>query len=515
MKVLIAYPNMPLMLTPALSVGLFTSIIHSLDCKVELFETTSYTDTATEGWILKTKLGNGRSFHYKDLGVQPKPTKDMIPDFVRKVSEYKPDLILYSVVEDTYYDALMMMESIRHLNIMSVVGGVFAINAPEVCIENELINIVCRYEGEGVVHDIVKALRDNKDWREVPGIWYKDSGKIIKNPFQPLVNLNEIIPDYSLFHKDRFLRPIGGKIVRAVNLETYRGCPYSCTFCNSPMTRKIDKQYLRRKSNDQVRKEIDHYIKTLNPDYLFIIDDSFLARPRKEMFELLSLLKEYGLPWWCNTRLENVDEELLLAMKEAHCDRIQFGIESGDEEYRKNMLKRPITDSVYYEKAKILNESGIPYGLNIIIGMPDETKEHVFKTIELLRNIKGYDGLSVSVFIPYRGTELRDIAVAKGYVDEDWIACAQGLQSTDSVLKMPKPFLQKEEVIHLVPRIKYYAFFNKKYWDEIDSSDDLSKFENLYNEFFFQSPIAAPGSIKIQERMNNIWACEADHYVSY
>ena len=180
MKVLIAYPNLPLMLTPALSVGLFTSIIRSLECDVELFETTSYSDTGSEGFLFKSKLGSGRSFDYKDLGVHPKPTKDMIPDFVEKVERYKPDLILYSVVEDTYHDALMMMESIRHLNIMSIVGGVFAINAPEVCIENDLINIICRYEGESVVYGIVKALRDNTDWRDVPGIWYKENGKIVK-----------------------------------------------------------------------------------------------------------------------------------------------------------------------------------------------------------------------------------------------------------------------------------------------------------------------------------------------
>jgi radical SAM superfamily enzyme YgiQ (UPF0313 family) len=514
MKVLIVYPNLPLMLTPALSVGLFTSIIKSLDCDVELFETTSYSETGGEGFLFKSKLGSGRSFNYEDLGVYPKPTGNMIPDFVTKVESYKPDLILYSVVEDTYHDALAMMDSIYHLDVLSVVGGVFAINAPEVCIENPLIDIICRYEGESVVYGMVKALRDGEDWRKVDGIWYKKDGKVVKNPFQPLVNLNDIIPDYSLFHKDRFLRPIGGKIVRAIQLETYRGCPYSCTFCNSPMTRKMNKQYLRRKTNDQVRKELDYYLKEFNPDYWFIIDDSFLARPRREMFELLKVLEEYGIPWWCNTRLENVDEELLAAMKAAHCDRIQFGLESGDQEYRKTMLKRPITDEVYHEKAKILNESGIPYGLNIIVGMPDETKEHVFKTVDLVRKIKGYDGLSISVFIPYRGTELRDIAVAKGYVDKDWLS-HEGLQSIGSILNMPKQYLQKEDLDHLVPRLKHYCFFNKSYWEDIDKAEDLSYYENLYNKYFFKSKIAVGGKEKILERQSNIWSCEADEYVKF
>lgn len=514
MKVLIAYPNLSLMLTPALSVGLFTSIIKSLGCDVDLFETTSYSSTGEEGFLFKSKLGSGRSFNYQDLGVYPKRTQDMIPDFIKKVESYKPDLILYSVVEDTFHDALVMMESIKHLGIQSLVGGVFAINAPEVCIENDLIDIICRYEGESVVYGMVKALRDGSDWRSTAGIWYKENGKVTKNPFQPLVNLNDIIPDYSLFHKDRFLRPIGGRIVRAIQLETYRGCPYSCTFCNSPMTRKMDKRYLRRKTVEQIRLELDYYLKEFNPDYWFIIDDSFLARPRNEMLELLSVLEEYGIPWWCNTRLENVDEELLSAMKAAHCDRIQFGIESGDEEYRKTMLKRPISDKVYHEKAKILNKSSIPYGLNIIIGMPDETKEHVYKTVDLVRKIGGYDGLSISVFIPYRGTELRDVAVSKGYVSEDWLS-NEGLQTGDFILQMPEEYLQKSDLDHIIPRLKYYCFFNKEYWSDIDKSEDLSYYEKLYNRYFFQSETAVGGKDKIAERRNNQWACEADDYVKF
>lgn len=514
MKILIAYPNLPLMLTPPLAVGLFTSIIKSLECDVKLFETTSYSDSLNSGMIFKSKLGSGRSFDYKDLGVYPKSTDKMIPDYVTLVEEYEPDLILYSAVEDTYHDTLEMMESVAHLNIISVMGGVFPINAPDVCIKNDLVNIICRYEGESVVYGIVKALRDGDNWKDVPGIWYKENGNVIKNNFQPLVDLDDVLPDYSLFHKDRFLRPIGGKIVRAIQLETYRGCPYSCTFCNSPMTRKMDKNYLRRKSLDQVRKELDYYVQQFNPDYWFIIDDSFLARPRKEMLELLLLLKEYNIPWWCNTRLENVDEELLSAMKDAHCDRIQFGIESGDEEYRRTVLKRPITNKIYKEKSKVLNECGIPYGLNIIVGMPDETKEHVFKTVDLVREIKGYDGLSISVFIPYRGTELRDLAVSKGYISDDWLS-REGLQTPGAVLNMPDQYLQESDLKRLIPRLKYYCFFNKSHWKDIDKADDLSKYEELYNEHFFQSPVAVGGYTKISERLNNVWACESDEYIKF
>ena len=58
-------------------------------------------------------------------------------------------------------------------------------------------------------------------------------------------------------------------------------------------------------------------------------------------------------------------------MKQAHCDRIQFGVESGNEQYRMDVLKRRVKQEVYLNKADIINKSGIPYGLNAIIGMPN------------------------------------------------------------------------------------------------------------------------------------------------
>ena len=76
------------------------------------------------------------------------------------------------------------------------------------------------------------------------------------------------------------------------------------------MTRSLDKNFLRRKTMKQVEKELQYYVDNFNPDYWFIGDDSFLARPRHEIFEICEVLGKVKLPWWCNTRLENVDAEI-------------------------------------------------------------------------------------------------------------------------------------------------------------------------------------------------------------
>ena len=68
--------------------------------------------------------------------------------------------------------------------------------------------------------------------------------------------------------------------------------------CNSPTTRAMDKNYLRRKRVEQVEKELDYYMKNFDPEFWFIIADSFLARPKSEIFELCDLLKKYNKVNW-------------------------------------------------------------------------------------------------------------------------------------------------------------------------------------------------------------------------
>tara|TARA_B100000287_G_scaffold428306_1_gene479487 strand:- start:1995 stop:3548 length:1554 start_codon:yes stop_codon:yes gene_type:complete len=511
MKVLIVYPNLPMMITPATSVGIFTTILKQENCDVEMFETTLYSESENQGMLFKSKLGGGRSYELKQLGFSLKPTDVLIPDFKQKVINYKPDLLLFSTVEDTFKDTNLLLESVEHLNIPHIVGGVFPINAPDVCINSPNINVICRYEGELVLSEVVSLFKQNKNWKKAKGLWYKENNKIIKNTLQPLADINQIIPDYSLYSIERFNRPIGGKVRQTIQFETFRGCPYSCTFCNSPMTKQLDKNYLRRKSITQVEKELDKYMEQFDPGYWFIIDDSFLARPKKETYELCELFQKYKIPWWCNTRLENIDEDILIAMKNGYCDRIQFGIECGNEKYRKNVLLRNVSNNLYYQKAKILNKSGIPYGLNVIIGLPGETRKMVFETIELIRKIEGYDGIGVSIFIPYYGTKLREYAIKNGWLDKNWIS-GYGYLLGGSAIKMPKPYLQNDEIWDLTQKFKLYCYFDKKYWDDITDSNNLTDFENIYNSEFY-TKYAIDGDSHIKNRLKSIYACAASPQV--
>ena len=183
----------------------------------------------------------------------------MIPDFINKINEFSPDLLLFSVVEDTFKQAVLLLDAIEDLKINSLVGGVFITAAPKVAISYPSVKMIGVGEGEQIVKSVATNLRDNKSLDKIPGLWIKkENGTIIRNPPGSLIDVNIETPDFSLFDDSRFLRPMGGRVFKTLPLETFRGCPFQCAFCNSPMQVRFSKNnklgnFLRKKNVERIR----------------------------------------------------------------------------------------------------------------------------------------------------------------------------------------------------------------------------------------------------------------------
>ena len=516
MKVLMVYPNLPLMMTPALAVALFNTICKEEGAEFKLFETTEYSKEYENRHIALTKFGGNRGNQRGDTDddyFDIKPLERIIPDFIETVESYKPDLILMYAQEDVVGVSLDLLNSIKDKNIPHIVGGVYAMSVPEELIREPLVNIICRYEGETVVRQAIRAFKEKKAITGIDGIWWKDeNGEIHRNKPAKLVDITEVEPDYSCYQKGRWERPMGGRhFYRAIAMETYRGCPYQCTYCNSPVTRDIAKgldlgNFMRRKPAHIIEKELLNFFdKGLEPDLVIFIDDSFLARPAKEIYEFCDMWSKYKIPFWFNTRIENCKPDYLKALKEAGCYRMSFGIEAGNEEYRAKYLKRAVKNKVYHEHLKYINESNIPYSLNAIIGLPYETRELVLDTARLFHHAKGYDGITLAIWQPYRGTELRDIAVEAGFIKRDdkiKMAGFLNFDNSDTGIKMPKPYLQQDEMAKLAKTFSLYAYYPEEIWDLVRESETNEKlYDELmknYKQNFYFGEFHSGGADKIQ-----------------
>ncbi|MFQ5804413.1 MAG: B12-binding domain-containing radical SAM protein [Candidatus Methylomirabilales bacterium] len=470
-RVLLVYPNLVGMLVPPLSIAIFTRIFKKAGYTVRLFDSTPYVTADTSSPEKRVKYLQARKFSYdSDLGVTPR--FDLVEDFARTVEEFAPDLMVISCVEDTFLQAVKLVRTVRDRKIPAIFGGVFVTAAPEVAMSYEGVDMVGLQEGETTVLEVAERIRLRGPVDDVPGVWVKNSdGTIIKNPNGPLVDITQMIPDFSLFDKSRFNRPMGGRIFRTIPLETYRGCPYKCTFCNSPMQLKFAREkglgsFLRRKTMANLRSELLGLIELYEPEFFYIVDDSFLARSENEIVDFSRVYKEFRLPFWFNTRPENVTPRRLDLLREIGCYRISFGVEHGNEEYRRRVLLRRPSNEELLKKFEVIAESGIAFSVNNIIGFPDETREMVFETIEFNRQLRGYDTLTVSIFTPYHGTPLRDVAVAKGYLDKRVLTTHT---TSSSLLNMPA--LSSQQIDGLVRTFTLYVDLPKSMWPKIEVAE--------------------------------------------
>ena len=467
-----------------------------LGYKVDLFDSTHYLSKENSSPQNRVKFLQARNFDEKeDLRVNIKT--DLLGDFRKKTTDYKPDFIIFSIVEDAFLQSLELLRKIQDLEIPHLIGGIFPTAAPEFCMQFSLIRALGIGEGERTVVEAAEAVRQGRFFDGVRGVWYKDNrGVVRKNSPGPLVNIDLIHPDFSLFDEARFYRPMGGKIFKTIPVETYRGCPFNCTYCNSPMQKNFSKNhglgnFLRRKSLSSLRTELSELINKFKPEFFYFVDDSFLARPSKEICDFYGMYEEFSLPFWFNTRPENCTKENLKKMKESGCYRISFGIECGNEQYRVKILKRNVSNEQLIEKFKIIEESKIAFSVNLIIGFPGETRELIMDTVELVRSINGFDTLTVSMFTPYHGTVLRGVAVKNGWLEEKAITKHT---TSQSMLDMPKPYVSKEDLDGLMRVIPLYCYFPKSEWEAIrrverdgeEGKQILNRYAAIYKEKFLK-----------------------------
>jgi len=507
-KVLLVYPNLTMMLVPSLAIGIFTKLLKDKKYNVDLFDTTHYVAEENSSPQNRVKYMQAREFNdTDDLGVRVK--EDLTGDFRRKVEEYQPDLLIYSVVEDCYRQTLSLMNAIKDLDVPHIVGGVYPTAAPEMCMENELIQCIGLGEGENVIMELSEVIRTKGSYDDVGGIWFKRDGEIVKNKRGPVVSINKgQEPDFSLFDEGRFNRPMGGRMFRTVPIETYRGCPFTCTYCNSPMQTVLAKEsgignFLRTKNFDVLRTEIRNVIKKYKPEFMYFIDDSFTARKKSEVFEFCDMYEEFKLPFWFNTRPETCTPEMMQRLKEVGAYRISFGIEAGNEQYRKKVLRRNVSNANLRKSFDMLADSGIAFSLNLIIGMPGETREMVMDSIEFCRTIKGFDTLTVSIFTPYAGTVLRDVAVKNDWLDSNYITKHT---TSSSDLRMPPPYLSSKEIDKLMRVLPLYVYFPKSDWADIERAETNDEEGNRLLKHY--SEIYSRDFLKMTQDDEKVWTID-------
>lgn len=282
-----------------------------------------------------------------------------------------------------------------------VVGGPHATILPQSCLENGADYVVLG-EGELPMLELVNALENNGDITQVGSISYIRENKLIKNPRIPLIaNLDEIpIPAYDLLPMKCY-RTSEARTKRqpSYSLLASRGCPGVCSFCN----KSVSGTKVRYFSADRITEEFFLLRDKYGAENIAIWDDNFLTNHSLVNNVCDRLIKnKFNKTWSLEARVDYVNKDILKHLKEAGCDFIAYGIESGSQRMLDSM-KKGITLEQITRAVKMTKEVGINIRGYFMMGLPYETLEDIEKTIQFAIELD-IEVASFTLFVPLPGT---------------------------------------------------------------------------------------------------------------
>ncbi len=345
---------------------------------------------------------------------------------LEEIKQQRPALVGLSFLSTTSYPyAKILARQIRAEDpaVRLAFGGVFAtLNAQLVKLQCPEVDFVCRGDGEQLILDLVEHLDDPA---EVAGLTWAKDGELVHNPSRPLErNLDQWpFPDRESLPLD-FIEsmpldvPVVLSLDRFTTMQTSRGCPWSCVFCDVPI---FNGGKWRARSPEHVVAELRH-LQELGYGTVYFVDDHFLLQPKriKAICRKISENK-ISIEWGCEGRVDSVVQHLFPAMATAHCRILMFGIESGSQKVLDRLNKKQTLTEVE-SAVRNAKRAGIEtvHGF-FVLGSPDETVEDIRLTFDFAAKIP-LDTFAFNRLCVYRGTPLWREYVKRLLVNdaEDW-----------------------------------------------------------------------------------------------
>jgi len=375
-------------------------------------------------------------------------------DLKAKLSSIQPDLIGITSMTPTIQSALQSAHVAKEAcsESLVVLGGPHATFMDEqVLVEEEAVDIVVRSEGEQTLLELTQNVSNPKGLNSIDGVTFRKDGQIVRTPNRPFMEkLDELpLPAYKYFPLEKY-RLFGRKMLPII---TSRGCPSQCSFCTSA---QMFGKGFRARSPKNIVDELEWLRDEHGADAFTFYDDTFTI-DKKRALKICEEIKsrKIGLPWDCQTRVSTVSREILLKMREANCQQVFFGVESGCQKIL-DAVKKGTTVEQNEKAIRLAKDVGLFVAVSVMIGYPGETKDMLQETVDLIRKAEP-DDVYICVATPYPGTELRRLVEENGWdMSNDW-----GRYDTITPV-FANPNLSAEDIRKL--RTSFYnSFYSPKY----------------------------------------------------
>ncbi|MDX2470843.1 MAG: radical SAM protein [SAR324 cluster bacterium] len=358
--------------------------------------------------------------------------KVVVVTLATDIADLKTDLFDDSAVDAVCFTAVSsQFEAVKAIakelkkvqpKVPIILGGHHATLASEDAIACKDIDAICVGEGDLAAVEYFSQLAQGTTPKEVPNFWIKQpDGELIKNPNGcfypdldklPFINRKQWLP----WVKDPEL---SGVILLG------RGCPFRCTYCSNHSLKNIAKgRYVRKRTVPNVIEELESLLE-MNPKLQSIyFEIETISAFLSYLHELCEALKEFnqkrkvpikfGVNMTVTSKLarnEDIARKMLAGLQEAGFTFINYGLESGSERIREEILRRPkYTNEEIIQFSNWVDDYKIKKNIFVLIGLPTETVEDFEETKAVTKACKPTQ-TDLSIFYPYPGTDLYDMAV--------------------------------------------------------------------------------------------------------
>jgi radical SAM superfamily enzyme YgiQ (UPF0313 family) len=363
------------------------------------------------------KYGSGDNIQLIDAALE----KLDHADIAHKAAAFGSDIVGISCWTFSLIDTLLVASEVKKLSPKTVVvlGGPHINIYPEETLGKEQVDFAVTNDGEKPFCELVAQLKGKRDFGNVPNLFYKQGGKILKSECEHIEeNLDRLpFPERGLTDINKYYS-LMDTVNPVTTMITSRGCPFNCHFCLKQNTgwrhRSMANIML------EMRECVDRGIRNF-----FIFDETFTVN-KKRILELCNeIIKEkLNIVWSCRARVDTVDEEIIRTMKKAGCMRISFGVESGNPEVLK-MLNKQIAIAQVEKVFALVKKERMVSLADFMVACPKEGPKESAETIQLaLRLDPDYAQFTLFTLLPE--TKLYETGLETGVVKGDvWLEYAR------------------------------------------------------------------------------------------
>ena len=390
--------------------------------------------------------------------------KDAEKKFTESILKYRPDVITCGPCTTEHVFDLQTLRELKDIypDFVAVIGGHHATVYTNVINEPQ-VDVMCMGEAEYTLLELMNSIEQSKNYNNIEGAWVKyRHGRIYKNPIRLLIeNLDALpFPDRKIYY-DKY------KLLRDNPTKTFmasRGCPFQCSYCFNHYYQKLYRmkgKYVRYRSPENVIAEIKEVMNNYNLTWVQFHDSTFNSHYQYTS-KFLNHYKNSNLPdFICNIRVENLDENLAKLMKESGCDKVTLGVECGNEDIRRTILKRYMTNEQIIGACALIKKYNIRLFTSNMVGLPNETVNDAFKTIEVNRKIKP-EISNCYVLVPFPKTDISEYCIENGCLKRDHdIDSLPSTNSNKSIIinKDINKLINIQKMFYYLVKFPKYEFF--------------------------------------------------------